>query len=49
MDVDHILKVPLCDGVTEDECMWFGNDECVFKVKDAYKIARMMEDHASSS
>lgn len=48
-DVDRILKVPISAEDKHDERVWIGNDEGVFKVKDAYRSAMMAEDRPSCS
>lgn len=49
MDVCRILLVPLCTGMHGDDRVWIGNEDGVFRVKEAYKIARMIDDCALSS
>lgn len=49
IDVDRILSVPLSMNVTADKRVWVGNHDCIFKVKEAYKVAMSVNQYASSS
>lgn len=49
IDVDRILSVPISLEDKEDERVWMGNKDDIFKVKDAYRIAHSSQSFASSS
>lgn len=49
VDVERILSVPISTNEVEDERIWYGKSEGIFKVKEAYKIAMAMEDNATCS
>lgn len=49
LDIERILKVPISKLDRDDVRVWYGNDDGIFRVKDAYKLARSLKDFASCS